>query len=195
MQHQIFNFAQSPRLRGDCCDFARFESTDALFQPDHAALKSGFSNLKWHIDNAQKYGLPVVVAINQFPQDANFRPLYRAEQTLEDKIITVCTKGYGCGEVQFSETAKQQLALYQTLGFGELAVCMAKTPLSISSDSSLKGAPSGFTIMVREVRLCAGAGFVYALTGNVMTMPGLPDIPAFMALDIDENGDIVGLMY
>ncbi|HAS6018467.1 TPA: formate--tetrahydrofolate ligase [Vibrio vulnificus] len=214
---------------------------DALFQPDRAALESGFSNLIWHIDNAQKYGLPVVVAINQFPQDsaeelgqlklwiqqlplnvrvaisegfakggkgmeavarevieacdapANFRPLYRAEQTLEEKIITVCTKGYGCGEVQFSDTAKQQLALYQTLGFGELAVCMAKTPLSISSDSSLKGAPSGFTIMVREVRLCAGAGFVYALTGNVMTMPGLPDIPAFMALDIDENGDIVGL--
>lgn len=212
-----------------------------LFSADPKALLSGFSNLQWHIQNAHKYGLPVVVAINRFPQDseeelaqltmmveqlgdnvrvaisdgfakggegmkavarevieacseqANFTPLYHPQQTLRDKITAVCTKGYCCGEVVFTSQAEQQLALYQRLGFGHLAVCMAKTPLSISSDPSVKGAPTGFTITVREVRLCAGAGFVYALTGNVMTMPGLPDKPAFMALDIDHDGNIIGL--
>ncbi|HAS6347146.1 formate--tetrahydrofolate ligase [Vibrio sp. IRLE0018] len=214
---------------------------DALFSVDSPALVAGFSNLQWHIENAKKYGLPVVVAINRFPQDSNeelmqlesmihqfdttvrvaisegfakggkgmeavarevieacaepvnFMPLYQPEQTLREKINAVCKKGYGCGEVEFTTEAEQQLDLYQQLGFGHLAVCMAKTPLSISSDSSLKGAPKGFSITVREVRLCAGAGFVYALTGSVMTMPGLPDKPAFMALDIDKDGNIIGL--
>ncbi|KYN85081.1 formate--tetrahydrofolate ligase [Vibrio cidicii] len=214
---------------------------DSLFACDAKALEAGFSNLKWHIDNVQKYGLPVVVAINRFPQDsdeelsqlvewvqklslnvrvavsegfakggkgmeavarevieacaepANFRSLYQPQQSLQEKITTVCRKGYGSGEVEFTPLAQQQLSLYQELGFGTLAVCMAKTPLSISSDSSLKGAPSGFPITIREVKLCAGAGFIYALTGNVMTMPGLPDKPAFMQLDINENGEIVGL--
>ncbi|EHA1124266.1 formate--tetrahydrofolate ligase [Vibrio navarrensis] len=214
---------------------------DSLFSGDAKALESGFSNLKWHIDNVQKYGLPVVVAINRFPQDsdeelsqlvewvqnlslnvrvavsegfakggkgmeavarevieacaeqADFHSLYQPQQSLQEKITTVCRKGYGSGEVEFTPLAQQQLSLYQELGFGELAVCMAKTPLSISSDSSLKGAPSGFPITIREVKLCAGAGFVYALTGNVMTMPGLPDKPAFMQLDITENGEIAGL--
>src|SRR5690606_9561955 len=118
-------------------------------------------------------------------EQANFRSLYQPQQSLQEKITTVCRKGYGSGEVEFTPLAQQQLSLYQELGFGELAVCMAKTPLSISSDSSLKGASSGFPITIREVKLCAGAGFVYALTGNVMTMPGLPDKPAFMQLDIN----------
>ena len=92
-----------------------------------------------------------------------------------------------------SDLAKQQLSQFERLGFNHLAVCIAKTPLSITTDATVKGAPTGFSVPIRELRLCAGAGFVYALSGNVMTMPGLPDKPAFMNLDIDEDGHIIGL--
>ncbi len=214
---------------------------DSIFSPDQAALVAGFENLKWHIKNVHKYGIPAVVAINQFPQDCeqelialqdlihafdpnvkvaistafaqggegtrdlaqhvvdacekttNFRPLYQKHQSLQEKLMSVCEAGYGATNVEMSELATQQLAHFEKLGFNELAVCIAKTPLSITTDSSVKGAQVGFTVPIRELRLCAGAGFVYALSGSVMTMPGLPDKPAFMNLDLDEDGNIIGL--
>ncbi|HCE2176526.1 TPA: formate--tetrahydrofolate ligase [Vibrio parahaemolyticus] len=214
---------------------------DSIFSPDQAALVAGFENLKWHIKNVHKYGIPAVVAINQFPQDCeqelialqdlihafdpnvkvaistafaqggegtrnlaqhvvdacekttNFRPLYQKHQPLKEKLMSVCEAGYGATNVEMSELATQQLAHFEKLGFNELAVCIAKTPLSVTTDSSVKGAPVGFTVPIRELRLCAGAGFVYALSGSVMTMPGLPDKPAFMNLDLDEDGNIIGL--
>lgn len=216
---------------------------EAIFAPDEQALQAGFANLKWHIRNAAKYGIPVVVAINRFPQDtdaeltqlkamveaeefgchvdvaiseafgkggegaielanavvkacetqAQFKPLYNLEQTLEEKLMTVAEVGYGGRGIELSDLAKKQLAELKALGHDNLAVCMAKTPLSISHDPSLKGAPTDFTIPIRELKLCAGAGFIYALCGNVMTMPGLPEKPAFMEMDIDEDGNINGL--
>ncbi len=214
---------------------------DSIFNSDLESLEAGFENLKWHIDNVRKYGLPVVVAINRFPQDtqeeldtltqwvealgedveiavshaftdggngaallaekvirscekkSEFKPLYRLEQSLEEKLMAITEIGYGAANIELSNTAKQQLAQFKQDGFDSLAVCIAKTPLSITTDSSIKGAPTGFSVPVRELKLCAGAGFVYALTGNVMTMPGLPDKPAFMNLDLDEDGHIIGL--
>jgi formate--tetrahydrofolate ligase len=214
---------------------------DSIYGEDSAALEAGFENLKWHINNVAKYGVPAVVAINRFPQDskqelellkqwvealdsncrvaisegfakggegtaalaekvieaceteANFKPLYTAEQSIEEKLMTVCEVGYGAARVTLSYQAQQQLEIYKKHGFDNLAVCLAKTPLSITTDGSVKGAPTGFDVVIRELRLCAGAGFVYALCGNVMTMPGLPDKPAFMSLDLDDDGNIVGL--
>jgi formate--tetrahydrofolate ligase len=107
--------------------------------------------------------------------------------------MAVAELGYGASSITLSDKAKAQLEEFKTHGYDNLAVCLAKTPLSISTIGSVKGAPSHFDVPVRELKLCAGAGFIYALCGNVMTMPGLPDKPAFMNLDLDENGDIVGL--
>ncbi|PMO27833.1 formate--tetrahydrofolate ligase [Vibrio breoganii] len=214
---------------------------DSMFDKDSAALEAGFANLKWHIENVVKYGVPAVVAINRFPQDseeelaklkqmvealpysvevavceafaqggagaaelaakvvsqcqtpAQFKPLYQMSQTLEEKIMAVTEVGYGAASVTLSDKAKAQLAQFKSLGFDNLAICMAKTPMSISTDGNVKGAPTQFDVPIRELKLCAGAGFIYALCGNVMTMPGLPDKPAFMNLDIDEDGNITGL--
>lgn len=214
---------------------------ESLFEQDDSALVAGFENLKWHIKNVNKYGIPAVVAINRFPQDSEqelqqlaemirnlpnnvevaisegfaqggegavelaqkvvkqcqqgsqFSPLYRFEQTTEEKMMAVAESGYGAASITLSEKAKQQLAEFKQQGFDHLAICLAKTPLSISTDSSVKGAPTHFDVPVRELKLCAGAGFIYALCGNVMTMPGLPEKPAFMNLDLDDNGNIIGL--
>ncbi|MEZ9301652.1 formate--tetrahydrofolate ligase [Vibrio breoganii] len=214
---------------------------DSMFDKDSAALEAGFANLKWHIENVVKYGVPAVVAINRFPQDseeelaklkqmvealpysvevavceafaqggagatelaskvvaqcqtpAQFKPLYQMSQTLEEKIMAVTEVGYGAASVTLSDKAKAQLAQFKSLGFDNLSICMAKTPMSISTDGNIKGAPTQFDLPIRELKLCAGAGFIYALCGNVMTMPGLPDKPAFMNLDIDEDGNITGL--
>lgn len=131
--------------------------------------------------------------VAQCETDASFSPLYRAHQSLEEKLMAVAEVGYGAGSVTLSETAKQQLQQFKAQGYDGLAVCLAKTPLSISTDGAIKGAPKGFDVPIRELKLCAGAGFVYALCGNVMTMPGLPEKPAFMNLDLDDEGNIVGL--
>ncbi|WP_375749503.1 formate--tetrahydrofolate ligase [Vibrio sp. HN007] len=122
-----------------------------------------------------------------------FKPLYTKEQSLEEKLMSVAEVGYGARTVNLSDIAKQQLSKYTELGYSNLNICMAKTPLSISTNPSVKGAPKDFDIDIRELKLCAGAGFIYALTGNVLTMPGLPEKPAFMNLDICEDGEIVGL--
>ncbi len=118
--------------------------------------------------------------------------LYRDELPLRDKISKIATDVYGAGSVMFSDKAKAQLAELQE-NYGHLPVCMAKTPLSFSHDPKLKGAPRNFEFPVNEVKVSAGAGFVYVLTGSIMTMPGLGSNPSYLNIDIDENGETVGL--
>jgi formate--tetrahydrofolate ligase len=125
------------------------------------------------------------------PSDFHF--LYESEASLRDKIETVATRVYGADGVEYSPQASKQLATYEKAGFGTLPVCIAKTHLSISSDPSLKGAPTGWTLPVREVRASVGAGFVYPICGEMRTMPGLGTNPAAARIDLDENGEIVGL--
>jgi formate--tetrahydrofolate ligase len=212
-----------------------------LYQPNKDALLKGFENLKWHISNVTRYGIPAVIAINRFPQDSEqelnelvkmvkalnypvevaisdafaqggegalqlaekvikqcqtpavFQPLYSLSQSLEEKLMTIAEVGYGASNVVLSDQAKKQLQQLTEQGYHSLALCMAKTPASISGDPSIKGAPRGFTLEINELKLCAGAGFIYAVCGNIMTMPGLSDRPSYMNLDIDQNGDVIGL--
>ncbi len=126
-------------------------------------------------------------------QPSNFRLTYDNEQSLEDKITAVVKNVYGGDNVNFLPAAKKELERLTALGYGNLPVCMAKTQYSFSDDPALLCRPSGFTVTVRNVKLAAGAGFVVVLTGNIMTMPGLPKVPAAEAIDVDENGKITGL--
>ena len=126
-------------------------------------------------------------------ETTSFRFLYPDEVSLREKIETIATKVYGAKDVEYNPQAARMLDSYETSGFGELPVCMAKTHLSITSDPSLKGAPTGWTLPVREVRASVGAGFVYPICGDMRTMPGLSASPAAEGIDIDENGEIVGL--
>jgi formate--tetrahydrofolate ligase len=133
----------------------------------------------------------VVAEAADEPSDFHF--LYPSEASLREKIETVATRVYGADGVEYSPQASRQLDTYEKAGFGTLPVCIAKTHLSISSDPSLKGAPTGWTLPVREVRASVGAGFVYPICGEIRTMPGLGTNPAAARIDLDENGEIVGL--
>ncbi|MDY5229873.1 MAG: formate--tetrahydrofolate ligase [Eubacteriales bacterium] len=205
------------------------------------ALKDGIVNLGKHIENMQKYGLPVIVAINRFMTDTeeelkiieqyccdmsvdfsmcevfakggdggvelaekvvevserggemNFAPIYDEKASIDEKINTIAKEIYGADGVVYTPKAKKAIARLEKQGFDKLPICMAKTQYSLSDDPSLLGRPSGFEITVREVRVSAGAGFVVVLTGDVMTMPGLPKVPAANNMDIDKDGKIVGL--
>ncbi len=126
-------------------------------------------------------------------EPSNFVFAYEAEDSLKTKIEKVATKIYGAANVTYSAAANTQLARYEKNGFGNLPVCIAKTHLSISSDASLKGAPTGHTVNVREVRASVGAGFVYPICGDMTTMPGLGSAPAASIIDFDEHGEIIGL--
>ena len=126
-------------------------------------------------------------------EESNFQVLYPDDASLKEKIETVATKVYGADGVDYSPTANKQLATYEEAGFGNLPVCIAKTHLSISHDPNLKGAPSGWTLPVREVRASVGAGFIYPICGDMRTMPGLGKEPAAKAIDIDADGNIVNL--
>ena len=126
-------------------------------------------------------------------EESTFEVLYPDDASLKDKIHAVATKVYGADGVEYSAQADKQLKTYTDAGFGNLPVCIAKTHLSISSDPKLKGAPTGWTLPVREVRASVGAGFIYPLCGDMRTMPGLGKQPAAMGIDIDDNGEIVGL--
>ena len=126
-------------------------------------------------------------------EPSSFRFLYPDEAPLREKIETIATKVYGAKDVEYNPQAARMLDSYEDSGFGELPVCMAKTHLSITSDPSLKGAPTDWTLPVREVRASVGAGFVYPICGDMRTMPGLSASPAAEGIDIDENGEIVGL--
>ncbi len=204
------------------------------------ALKKGIVNLEKHIENIQKYGVPVVVTLNSFLTDtqaetefvrqfceerdcrfalsevwekggeggealakevintlenkpSNFAPIYSDDLSLVDKITTVAKEIYGADGVQFSGPAARQLAKIEEMGFGKLPVCMAKTQYSLSDDPNLLGRPKDYMIQVREAYVSAGAGFVVALTGAIVTMPGLPKHPAAYDIDVNDEGKITGL--
>jgi formate--tetrahydrofolate ligase len=122
-----------------------------------------------------------------------FQLLYPDAATLREKIEAIALRIYGARGVEYDAVAARQLDAYEASGFGRLPVCIAKTHLSISSDPKLKGAPTGWVLPVREVRASVGAGFIYPICGEMRTMPGLPTTPNAMSIDIDENGEIVGL--
>ena len=211
-----------------------------LSKPDCAALEKGFENLKCHIENIAKFGLPAVVAVNKFITDtdeeikllqdlctkngstavlsegwgkggegttelakvvaeiadsgkADFHPLYELDLPLEEKIRKIATEIYRAKDIDIDPAALKKLKSFEEHGYGKLPVCIAKTQNSISHDPKLIGAPSGFTFPVRDVQLYAGAGFVVALAGDIMTMPGLPKAPAALNIDVDDNGIISGL--
>ena len=124
---------------------------------------------------------------------SNFKFLYHLDLSIKEKIETIVTEIYGADGVTYEPLAEKQIAAYEKAGFGNLPMCMAKTHLSLSHDPDLKGVPKGFTIPIREVRASVGAGFIYPLLGKMSTMPGLATKPAFMNIDIDENGNITGL--
>ncbi|HFI0640289.1 TPA: formate--tetrahydrofolate ligase [Streptococcus suis] len=204
------------------------------------AVKAGFSNLKRHVENIQKYGIPAVVAINEFVSDtadeiaalkelcaeigvpvelasvwangadggvelaetvvatidnqaANYQRLYKAEDSLEEKVTKIVAQIYGGTGVVFEKKARNQLAEFAKNGWDKLPVCMAKTQYSFSDDQFALGAPTGFDITVREFVPKLGAGFIVALTGDVMTMPGLPKAPAALNMDVAEDGTAIGL--
>ena len=204
------------------------------------ALKAGIVNLEKHIENIQKYGVPVIVTLNSFITDteaeisfvknfceerncdfalsevwakggeggielakmvintienkeSNYAPIYSYDLPLEEKIEAVATKIYGADGVTFAPAARKQLAKITEMGFGNLPVCMAKTQYSLSDDATKLGRPEGFDITVREAYVSAGAGFVVCLTGNIMTMPGLPKNPAAYNIDVADDGTITGL--
>lgn len=211
-----------------------------LNQENLDALKVGFENIKKHVENTQKFGVPSVIAINKFPTDtqaelelldalckelgvpvvlsdvwaqggkggiqlaekvvelaesgvADFKPLYPLEMPVREKIETIAREIYGADGVDFSPSALKQIDQIIAIGYNELPICMAKTQYSLSDDATLKGRPTGFRISVRDLRIAAGAGFIVALTGDVMTMPGLPKVPAAMQMTMDDNGVISGL--
>ena len=213
---------------------------DQLSTENLEALKKGIVNLEKHIENIQKYQVPVVVTLNSFLTDtpaeyefiknfceergcefalsevwakggdggmelaekvlktletkeSHFKPLYEDSLGIAEKIETIAKEIYGAGSVSYSPAAKKAIAKITDMGFSELPVCMAKTQYSLSDDQTKLGRPEGFELTVRDVYVSAGAGFVVALTGAIMTMPGLPKKPAADSIDVDENGKITGL--
>jgi formyltetrahydrofolate synthetase len=125
--------------------------------------------------------------------EADFRLLYPDDAPLGEKILTIATRVYGADGIELTPTARKALKLYEDLGMGHLPVCMAKTQYSLSHDANLKGRPSGFTVPIRDIRLSAGAGFITPLVGEMRTMPGLPSRPGGENIDVDGDGNVVGL--
>ena len=213
---------------------------NALAEENLEALEKGIVNLEKHIENIQKYNVPVIVTLNSFVTDtdaenafiqkfceergcefalskvwehggeggielaekvlqtletkeSHFAPLYSDELTLKEKIETISKEIYGAKGVEYAPAAEKQLAKIEQMGFGNLPVCMAKNQYSLSDDATLLGRPQNFDMHIREVYVNAGAGFVVALTGAVMTMPGLPKVPAANHIDVDASGNITGL--
>ncbi len=212
----------------------------AYTKEDLPLLEKGLCNLGVHINNALKFGIPVVVAVNAFRDDteaelemireyavgqgaadsvvtthwanggegaaklaeavvaacekpSNFEFLYPLDWSIKEKINKISVDIYGADNVTYEPLAEKQIENYERAGFGNLPICMAKTHLSLSHDPTLKGAPTGFAVPVREVRASVGAGFILPLLGKMSTMPGLATHPAFMDIDLDEEGEVVGL--
>jgi len=132
-----------------------------------------------------------VLRLCEQPNDFQFA--YDVEDSIEQKLNDIAKKIYHADGVALTANARKQLAELEANGFGKLPICMAKTQYSFSDDASLLGAPKGFTVTVRNLKVSAGAGFLVALTGDIMTMPGLPKVPAAEKIDVDENGKITGL--
>ena len=210
-----------------------------LSEPNVEAVERGLENLEKHIENVQGFGLPAIVALNDFPTDTdeeisavekicaskgvrfarskvfaqggaggielakavedsfndakNFKFTYEDDLSIADKISAVAKKIYGADGVTFLPAAKKQLAEIERLGFGKLPICVAKTQYSLSDDAKKLGRPKNFNVTVREVKISAGAGFVVVLSGDIMTMPGLPKRPAAEQIDITPEGVISGL--
>lgn len=211
-----------------------------LEQEDLDALRQGLPNLLRHLENVKKFGVPTVVAINQFTSDtkrelelvekacadhgvkmalanhwaeggagamslaetvreviekepADFRVLYPDTMPLAEKVRIIAKEIYRAEDVEIPPAVHARFAELEKNGFGHFPICMAKTQYSFSTDPAKKGAPTGFTLPVREVRLAMGAGFVVVITGEMMTMPGLPRVPAAQSIGIDAKGNIVGL--
>jgi formate--tetrahydrofolate ligase len=204
------------------------------------AVSKGLANLRRHLENLARFGVPAVVGINRFGGDsaaeleaiidgckalsiqavvcehwgkgsagaedlaravvgvveagaADFRLLYPDDLPLAAKIETIATKIYGASGIELPKSVQTRLKEFEDMGFGHLPVCMAKTQYSFSADPELRGAPSGFTLPVREVRLSAGAGFIVAICGDIMTMPGLPRVPSAVGVAVSPDGQITGL--
>jgi formate--tetrahydrofolate ligase len=213
---------------------------DDLKGENVAAVELGFANLKRHIANVRKFGVPVLVTVNKFSSDtpaemaalerlckaegvdcviadnwgsggegaadlaravvrtidtqpSNFKPLYTDELPLVEKVRTVAKELYGANDIAYDSSVKARFAELEKEGFGHLPVCIAKTQYSFSTDQNAKGAPSGFTIPIRELRLSAGAEFVVVVCGDIMTMPGLPKTPAANNIEVGGDGRISGL--
>ena len=126
-------------------------------------------------------------------EPSDFQLLYPDELTLKQKIETLATKVYGADGVDYEEQAEKTLAQFEERGFGKLPICMAKTQYSLSHDATLKGRPTGYRFRVRDARVSVGAGFVYPLAGEIMTMPGLGKVPGGARIDIDDKGNVVGM--
>ena len=213
---------------------------DALGTPDVAALKRGMVNLEAHVKNVQKFGVPVVVALNRFTSDtpeeidtvlkaakgwgaraalsdvwatggaggeavakevlvlldegkADFKPIYDAKQPIKAKIETIAREIYGADGVDYTPTAEKNIAQCEAMGLAETPVCMAKTQYSFSDDATKLGRPTGFRLTIRDAYPSAGAGFVVALAGEIMTMPGLSKTPSAEAIRVHPDGTIEGL--
>ncbi len=170
------------------------------FPSEHAAIREIAASVGaraavcTHFENGGKGAVELAEAVVEATAEpGQFQMLYDDEATLRQKIETVATEVYGADGVDYLPSAASQLDRYEQAGFGGLPVCIAKTHLSISSDPSLRGAPRGWRLPVREARANVGAGFVYLVSGDMRTMPGLSSSPAAERIDIDENGDVVGL--
>ena len=213
---------------------------DALGPENVAAVKRGIANLQRHVENLQKFGLPVVVGVNHFNADteaefrairdamaalgteaiscthwarggagaedlaravvcrieartAAYRPLYPLEMKLTDKIRMIAKEIYRAADIAVTDAGAKKLASFEDAGFGDVPVCIAKTQYSFTADATVMGAPTGHVLPVREVRLSAGAGFVVAICGDIMTMPGLPRVPAAESIRLRDDGEIEGL--
>jgi formyltetrahydrofolate synthetase len=132
-----------------------------------------------------------VVSACEMPKE--FRLLYPDDATIKEKIEAIATEIYGADGVDYLPAAEAKIGLYTRLGYSHLPMCMAKTHLSLSHDPTLKGRPTGWRLPIRDIRASVGAGFLYPLCGDMRTMPGLPKVPAGDAIDLDENGQVVGL--
>ncbi|MEN3042981.1 MAG: formate--tetrahydrofolate ligase [Fervidobacterium sp.] len=212
-------------------------SKDDLSKENTEAVLKGMDNLKVHVENMKKYGLPVVVALNKFSSDTNseidavlsncpvkcvvneayskgsegavdlaravveivqstpsqYKPLVRLDLPVEQKIEIIAKEIYRAGKVIYTDIAKSKLSMLKKNGFGNYPVIIAKTQNSISDDPKKINAPSNYEFTIRDFQISAGAGFVVALAGEIMLMPGLPKVPAAVNIDIDENGEIKGL--
>lgn len=126
-------------------------------------------------------------------EPSDFKFLYELDLPIEKKIEAICREIYGADGVEFSDLAKEKIETYTRQGFAPLPICMAKTQYSFSHDAALKGVPTGFTVPIRDIRASVGAGFLYPLVGTMQTMPGLPTRPCFFDVDLDDNGEVVGL--
>jgi len=212
---------------------------DQLGESNMAALEKGTENLEKHLENLNLFGVPVVVALNQFPGDraeeielvkekcaalgaemalsrvwseggrggeelahkvmaaadrsSEFRYLYELRAPIKVKIETICRDIYGAQGVIYNKTADSMVSRFEAMGYGDLPICIAKTQYSLSDDLNAIGRPRDFTVNIREVRLSAGAGFIVAIAGDIMTMPGLSKVPAAEKIDILPDGEIVGL--